>query len=52
MKINLTKILESPTRVIFIEEPDKNSTGYFHQPLSSKADPNSVYIFEIEKKRI
>lgn len=29
MKINLTKLLESPTRVKWIKEPEPNTTAYY-----------------------
>jgi len=49
MKVNLTKLLDSPTRVVRIgKPPGTDSTGYYSPRLASYTSPTSPYSFEIE----
>ena len=49
MKINLTKLLESPTRVKWIKEPEPNTTAYYIEKEYQTTSPKSPYAFELEE---
>jgi hypothetical protein len=50
MKINLTKLLESPTRVVLIgQQPEQNITAYYVERENQSTATKSPYSFELEK---
>ena len=50
MKINLTKLLESPTRVSWIGlKPEPNTTAYYIEKEYQTTSPKSPYAFELEE---
>ena len=48
MKINLTKLLESPTRVKWIKEPEPNTTAYYIEKEYQSTASKTLYSFELE----
>jgi len=50
MKINLTKLLEIPSRVIKKTQTGEQTTDASHVVYAGGTSPNLVYFFEIEAK--
>ena len=49
MKVNLTKLLESPTRVFEIKKPQYNETGFSLKKKNQSTSPETPYSFYLEK---
>ena len=49
MKVNLTKLLESPTRVFEVKKPQYDETGFFIKRENQSTSPETPYSFELEK---
>ena len=49
MKVNLTKLLESPTRVLRLKgKPEPDTAAYFLEREYKATSPHSTYAFELE----
>jgi hypothetical protein len=51
MKVNLTKLLESPTRVFEVKKPQYDETGFFIKRENQSTSPEEPYSFELEKEK-
>jgi hypothetical protein len=49
MKVNLTRLLESPTRVFEIKKPQYDETGFSSKEKNQSTSPEAPYSFELEK---
>jgi hypothetical protein len=51
MKVNLTRLLESPTRVFEVKKPQYDETGFFIKRENQSTSPEAPYSFELEKEK-